>query len=106
MEMLVIALVAIVAFAAVLVPLFRRPAGGDAREFDGGDPVTASTPMSGDVPAVTATDDELEREILRYRVAVRAGTVCRTCGQANPAESLFCFECGAKLAPADAQEYG
>jgi hypothetical protein len=42
---------------------------------------------------------------MRYREALRANTVCRRCGQANPAGSRYCFECGSTLAAADAEEF-
>jgi hypothetical protein len=179
MEMMIIAAIAIVAFAAVLIPLFRRPAGGaDAGEFEGDAPAPAgkarrpadakpgrkpgpkpgpksrpeSGPKSGHaggarpsgsrsvaeadplrgegvVPPMAAgpvspvdasaegadstyssdtagmSDDELELEVQRYRAAMRAGTVCTKCGQANPADSSFCFDCGAALPLAEAREF-
>lgn len=146
MEMLIIGVVAIVAFAAVLVPLFRKgpaatagedefasdgPArrgaralpqtrGDDVAGFPEADPATGAgvvppiaagpaTPVapSGQVleDAPPATSDELELEIQRYRAALRAGTICRKCGQANPADSSFCFECGAPLPLAEAREF-
>src|SRR5688572_20604408 len=105
MEMLVIAIVAIVAFAAVLLPLLRRSRGAaaDAREFDAG----AGAPRNGaavsaahavTAAATTATsghagDDMIEREVLRYREALRAGTLCARCGQANPPGSAYCADC-------------
>lgn len=116
MEMAVITLIALLAFAAVLYPLFKRgPAGDDEREFGMGSDDGALAPMAAG-PATPLADvtthdepaaggDDIEREVLRYRVAVRAGTVCRKCGQANPADSAFCFECGARLARADAKEF-
>jgi hypothetical protein len=155
MEMLIIAAVAIVAFAAVLIPLFRKgPRGADPGEFDDGRSVTTpaspttraapamspaaeppdtaeppvpampvadpahgegrvpplvSGPVSSDVhPAETASvdeEDEVELEVQRYRAALRAGTVCNKCGQANPADSAFCFECGAALPLSEAREF-
>jgi hypothetical protein len=162
MEMMIIAAVAIVAFAAVLIPLFRRgPGGVDAREFEGDTPararkpagrppadrkhgggggtrtpprqppvVQAVDPMHGegvvppmaagpvspvdaggapdpaDVPDASAgSDDELELEIRRYRTALRAGTVCGKCGQANPADSAFCFDCGERLPLSESREF-
>jgi hypothetical protein len=151
MEMMIIAVVAVVAFAAVLIPLFRRgPRGVAPDEFEGdarpaspprrelvreADPVhgegvippmasgpvtpvdaagstdaegieTAGAPVSQTGPASPAQDDgELELEIQRYRAALRAGTVCSKCGQANPAESAFCFDCGAALPRSEAQEF-
>lgn len=99
MEMLIIALVVIIAFVGVLIPLMRkRPAAADDREFARDPEPPASVPDA-------VADDEVEREIERYRTAVRAGTVCRRCGQANPADSAFCFECGARLPLADAKEF-
>lgn len=123
MEMLVIGLIAVAAFAAVLFPLFRRrPGFGDETEFENVPPASsverpptgaAVTPAAavgerpvGAVGGAAATDaDAIEAEVLRYREAVRAGTVCRKCGQANPADSLYCFECGARLPLADAREF-
>ncbi len=40
---------------------------------------------------------EVESEVQRYRVALRAGTICTRCGQANPPGSRFCGECGRPL---------
>ena len=40
---------------------------------------------------------EIERDVLLYREALRAGTVCTRCGQANSAESRFCADCGRAL---------
>ena len=121
MEMLIITLVVMIAFAAVLIPLFRRgTSAADEQEFDTTDaPVddvsaVSIPPMAAGpaTPTVDTTDhpqqydeDELELEVQRYRTAVRAGTVCRKCGQANPADSAFCFECGARLAGPDAKEF-
>lgn len=184
MEMMIIAVIALVAFAAVLIPLFRRPAGPvESNEFEGdvgapakqagktaggrprksgasgkspasggsagGGPaskarrpphgatppasgsVTEADPVHGEgvVPPMAAgpvspvdasfgstggdgedaagamSDDELELEVQRYRAAVRAGTVCSKCGQANPADSSFCFDCGAALPLAEAREF-
>jgi hypothetical protein len=145
MEMMIIAVVAIVAFAAVLIPLFRRRVpGADTNEFEGDTgaaaqpaqreskraardaaqadgptpaediaPPMAAGPVSlvdaaavpAGTPADAATADELELEVQRYRAALRAGTVCNKCGQANPAESRFCFDCGAPLPLAEAREF-
>jgi hypothetical protein len=169
MEMLVIAVVALIAFAVVLVPLFRRGtrSPADAREFDDGTPAPPAKkrrtdaagrkaprasraaqdtvppqaplappqadPVRGEgvvppmaagpatpvaPPGATAPDapaeptvpdatagasrrpagkNSLEREVARYREAVRAGTVCGRCGEANPPGSRFCGECGNAL---------
>lgn len=117
MEMLVIAGVVLIAFAAVLLPLFRRrPGVGDEREFENITPadVSAAEPSAARIteppPATGLTAespaaDPLESAVMRYRDAVRSGTVCRKCGQANPADSLYCFECGTRLPRADAKEF-
>jgi ribosomal protein L40E len=118
MEMLIIGIIAIAAFAAVLFPLFRRrPGFGDETEFENIPPArteprpgdAAADPDPADPTAVAGArvsgDDALEAEVRRYRDAVRAGTVCRKCGQANPGNSAFCFECGARLPLADAKEF-
>lgn len=117
MEMLVIAVIAIVAFALVLIPLFRRrpPSAADEREFEteprtdvGQERPTAAgqVPEDAESPGIVAAqEDRIELEVQRYRVALRAGTVCRKCGQASPAASLFCFECGNRLPRADAREF-
>ncbi|HSK19776.1 MAG TPA: zinc ribbon domain-containing protein [Longimicrobiales bacterium] len=125
MEMLVIGLIAVAAFAAVLFPLFRRrPGFGDETEFENIPPAStvertaagaagtaADAPRAahgaagGAAPDAATGEDPIEAEVMRYREAVRAGTVCRKCGQANPADSLYCFECGARLPLADAREF-
>jgi hypothetical protein len=157
MEMLIIAVVAIIAFAAVLVPLFRRgqhavdgdefnmgemPAEGNrpaavtkpvgrrdaqlhhvaeslpegAAAGDGVVPPMAAGPATPVAPAGAVLEDappaasppspdDIELEVSRYRTALRAGTVCSKCGQANPAESSFCFECGAQLPLKEAREF-
>jgi hypothetical protein len=130
MEMLVIGLIAIAAFAAVLIPLFRRrPGYGDESEFENIPAAPTEPPGAGSAPGTmppppgtasstsptprdsgahdppAASGDPVEAEVLRYREAVRAGTVCKKCGQANPADSQFCYECGARLPLADAKEF-
>lgn len=126
MEMLVIGLVALAAFTAVLIPLFRRrPGFGDEKEFENipaaasresrsgeaadtarpGEDEAAPAGMDPDIAAGTGAEEDVEAEVLRYREAVRAGTVCRKCGQANPAGSAYCYECGSRLPLADAQEF-
>jgi hypothetical protein len=168
MEMIIIAGVALIAFAAVLIPLFKQGSGNASeREFEGdpepggsrpvphpasgegvippmaagpATPVTgaaaapepdlpetdpspmveapvpggsvrpaphAPVPGAAHVPAAgtPAPEDDLEQEVLRYREALRAGTVCNKCGQANPPGSRFCFDCGKALPLADAREF-
>jgi hypothetical protein len=41
--------------------------------------------------------DDLEAEIARFRAALREGTACAACGEANPAGSRFCGSCGHAL---------
>jgi hypothetical protein len=124
MEMLVIAVVAIVAFAAVLLPLFRRANNGlaDEREFDTGalqqhadDAAAARVDAPGRGGPTSdsnasdarpdASADRIEREVLRYREALRAGTLCGRCGAANPPGSAYCADCGKRLPLADAREF-
>ena len=89
MEILVIAIIALVAIGAVARPFFRRGVRYDPH-IDPVDPADASAHAFG--------DDALEAEIAAVREALRAGTVCRACAQANPAGSRFCAECGKPLA--------
>jgi len=108
MEMLIIGLIAVASFAAVLVPLMRRRSrAADEHEFEGDPPANPAPPDAPpDAPAGgAAVSAAIEAEILRYRAAVRAGSVCRECGQANPAGSAYCYECGSRLPLADAKEY-
>ena len=84
MEVVIIVLLAVAAFALILVPLLR---GGSANVTD----------ASSDAP--------VEQEVERYRAALRADTVCKRCGQANPPGSRFCYECGRRLATTDAEEF-
>jgi hypothetical protein len=47
---------------------------------------------------------ELEESVLLYREALRSGTVCTYCTQANPAGSRFCMDCGRPLVNAPRTE--
>jgi hypothetical protein len=120
MEIAVIIVLGIVAFAFVLYPLFRNGPGGaaDAREFEVAPPSPQVPAAAADAeeeagvgelqPAAPGTapetdpEDAVAREVSRYRAALRAGTICPRCAQANPAGSHFCFECGSVLAGAEA----
>lgn len=75
METLVPVAIALAALAAVLLPLLREKA----------------TPAGAD-------PESLEAEVERYRSALRSGTICARCAEANPAGSRFCSRCGASLA--------
>lgn len=39
----------------------------------------------------------LDADVQRYREALRAGTLCGQCQEANAPDSVFCRECGAGL---------
>lgn len=80
-EIVVIIVVTVAAVAAVLYPLLR----GDARDAV----IDAEQPEPPDAVS--------EEEIARYRTALRARTLCRRCGFANPEGSVFCAECGRRL---------
>lgn len=57
-------------------------------------------------PASDAMSDApVEQEVERYREAIRADTLCKRCGQANPAGSRYCFECGKQLPALDNEEF-
>lgn len=83
MEAAIIITLALVAFALIIVPIVRG-AGG------------ATDSMSL---------EPVEQQIERYRTALRADTLCGKCGQANPAASRYCYDCGRPLAVADAEEF-
>jgi hypothetical protein len=84
MELIVTGIIVIAAVAAVIVPLVRR---------------TPAEPLEPAEPA-PVDDAVLETEILRYRGALRDGTLCRRCGEANPGGSRFCANCGRALTAA------
>lgn len=44
-----------------------------------------------------ANDDEIKKEVQRYRAAIEARTLCERCLTANPPKSNFCSECGRAL---------
>jgi hypothetical protein len=83
MEAAIIIALAVVAFALIIIPVVRG-AGG------------ATDSMS---------TEPVEQQIERYRTALRADTLCRKCGQANPPGSRYCYDCGRPLAAADAEEF-
>lgn len=90
MEIAVVLVLTAAAIAAVIWPLLRSDAGAP----DPGD-------VPGAAPAEGLTMVEIEREVARYREALRARTVCPHCAQANPPGSRFCSDCGRRLSPAD-----
>jgi hypothetical protein len=83
MEFAIVVIVVLAAVAAVLYPLLRR---GTEQPFDAPEPAPPD-------------DEALEAEIARYREALRAGTLCRRCGEPNPAGARFCANCGRRLEP-------
>jgi ribosomal protein L40E len=125
MEIVILALLAILIVGAVIAPFFRGGGGhhADAAEY-AVEPTSPAPrpPAAAGSPAPTATvatapaadssvagemsgEDELEAEIARYRDAIEAGTVCGRCGEANPADARFCRDCGKALPASDAQEF-
>jgi ribosomal protein L40E len=82
MEIIIVVLVVVVAVVAVVLPLVLR--GG------------AET-LEADAAAGGMSEAEIERQVLAYRAALRAGTLCRRCGAANPAGARFCHECGRRV---------
>jgi hypothetical protein len=83
-EIAVLVIIGAATAVAVLQPLLRPPAMGEV-DFEG-------VPASPEARAQAL--GSLEPELARYRDAVRAGTVCGRCGEANPEDSQFCSECG------------
>jgi hypothetical protein len=81
MEIVVALIVTIAAVAAVLYPLIRGDRAGMPIESEEAD----------------RAEGDVESEVARYRTALRAGTLCRRCGRANPEASFFCAECGRRL---------
>jgi hypothetical protein len=84
MDMKVAAPIALAAVAAIVLPLLLR---------------------GRHTPVDAAGVEPVEDEVMRYRAAVRADTLCARCGQANPPGSRYCHECGRTLPAMDAQEF-
>lgn len=82
MDIILILLIATGGVAAVLVPLAR------GREN------TRPSPATG---PIFQDDDAVEAEVDRYRVSLRAGTLCGRCRYPNPDGSNFCADCGRPL---------
>jgi hypothetical protein len=95
MDAVVIALIALVVVAAVAWPLLRTGPASDPHL----DPDPSILEATDAKSAGAIGSPELEREILQYREAVRAGPVCPRCTSANARDSRFCAECGAALTP-------
>ncbi len=90
MDALVIVILGLAAFTAVVRPFYRSRSTPPIEETG----TAASADAGGTARAA------LEEEIARYGLALRAGTVCGRCGNANPDHSRFCMECGRQLATA------
>jgi hypothetical protein len=84
MEILVAVIIAVAVVGAALLPLMRRTGAPAVRRDERAAP-------------------DLDSEVGTYREAIRAGTVCGSCGRASPAGSLFCMECGRALPARDAR---
>jgi hypothetical protein len=87
MEILVMIVLGLIVAGYVLVPL-ERSRRVVAYDWDGSD-----TGMLREERRAA-----LESEILAYRAALRAGTVCTRCGFANAGDGRFCADCGRPLA--------
>jgi hypothetical protein len=96
MEAIILGLLSLGTAVIVLRPLVRSTWNG--YDWDG----TASARSAEAAPAgSTPTGDGepgLRAEVDRYRDALRGGTLCDRCGQANAPGSRFCAECGRPLA--------
>jgi hypothetical protein len=93
MEPIILGLLSLGTAVLVLQPLVRSAWNG--YDWDG----TGAAAPEGDAPATGGeTGSGLRDEVDRYREALRAGTLCGHCGQANAAGSRFCAECGRPLA--------
>ncbi|MHB1168073.1 MAG: hypothetical protein ACYC28_02170 [Longimicrobiales bacterium] len=97
METLLLVLIGLVAVAAVAYPLLRRSSGMDPHL----DPDPGMIEATDAKSAGAVGPPDLEQEILRYREALRAGTLCSKCSSANPPASRFCAACGNALTPAE-----
>lgn len=74
-------------------PAAQPPGEADAEELPVSAPAPTGAPRTDAAGALSPT----EREILRYREARRAGTICQYCNAASPPDSKYCMECGRAL---------
>ena len=42
-------------------------------------------------------DEDIQREVVRYREAIKARTLCERCLTPNPPKSNYCMACGRPL---------
>ena len=96
MESLLIIVIGLAAAAAVAYPLVRSTSSTSDPHLDPDPSVVEATDARS---AGAVGSPEVEREVMRYREAVRAGTVCGRCRAANRAGSRFCSDCGQQLTP-------
>jgi hypothetical protein len=75
------------------------PGERDAEELPQEAPPPGPGRPLGEGP-VGAGASPAEAEVLRYREALRARTICPACSSANPPGSKYCKECGERLLPA------
>ncbi len=67
-------------------------------------PAGPARPLGARKPGGAVGDSATEEEILRYREALRARTICGYCSTANPPGSKYCKECGERLKAEDARQ--
>lgn len=94
METMIPVLIAVVGIGLVLAPVLRQ-GGGWFRGVAAGPPIPVLEPAATGDAAVD--DAAIDREVERYRAALRAGTLCVRCRFANPADARFCADCGKRL---------
>ncbi len=97
METLLLVLIGLIAVGAVAYPLLRRSSGMDPHL----DPDPSMVEATDAKSAGAVGPPDVEQEILRYREALRAGTLCSKCSSANAPGSRFCATCGNALTPAN-----
>jgi hypothetical protein len=94
MEPIILGLVSLGTAVVVLRPLVRSVWNG--YDWDGTTSRSGADAAAGTAPAGDG-EPGLRAEVDRYREALRAGTLCDRCGQANAPGSRFCAECGRPL---------
>ena len=85
MEVMLMVALALIAAYAVFRPFMPR--GTVEYDWDG----------TGSQARLAARTAEVDAEVLRYREALRSGTICTKCRQANPPGSRYCGDCGREL---------
>jgi hypothetical protein len=121
MDVVIIVLLVFAALAAVLYPIFRareesagartgirhgRHRAPAAKRRAARPAASGRTPTPATAAVVTPpppAPGDVAAEVARYRAALRAGTLCHRCAEANEAGSRFCARCGGALAPEQAE---